>query len=109
MQDIEQLTGVTTAVAHQGLGLGEAYVEFAEFLVGSDGAIEEFHEVVLLQGLKDVELATGEQRADDLKGGILRRSTDEGHDTSLHSTEQGVLLRLGETVYLVDEENGGSL
>ena len=68
-----------------------------------DSAVEEFQEIILLQRLEDIELATAEQRTDDLKRRVLGGSTDEGDNTLLDGTQQGVLLRLGETMDLVDE------
>ena len=41
-----------------------------------NGAIEQLHQVILLQRLKDIKLATGEERTDDLKRRILCRRTN---------------------------------
>ncbi len=45
----------------------------------------------------------------DLEEGVFGRRADKDDDAILDSMEQGILLRAGETVYLVDEQNGAPL
>ena len=68
-----------------------------------DGAIKEFQKIILLQRLQDIELATAQQRTNHLKRRVLRGGANEGDNTLLHSPQEGVLLRLGETMDLIDK------
>ena len=71
--------------------------------------MQERQQVVLLQRLEHVELATRQQRADDLERGILSRGSYQRDDATLDGTKQRVLLRLREAVYLVNEQDGRCL
>ena len=68
-----------------------------------DGAVEQFQEVLLLQRLEHIELTAREQRTDHFKRGILGSGTDECDDALLYGTQERILLRLGETVNLVNK------
>ena len=71
--------------------------------VGRQGSVQELQQVVLLQRLQYIKLTTRQQRSDHLERGVLGGCSDEGHDAALHSPQQGVLLRLRETVNLVNK------
>ena len=77
--------------------------------VGSYGSVEQFQQIVFLERLEHVELTTGEQRANHLERGILGGSTNQRDNALLDSSQEGILLRLGETMNLVDKQNGRSL
>ena len=108
LQYVEQFACIASAISHYGASLFQLDVELLQLGVSGYGTLQEFHQVVFLQWLQHIELTTGQERTDNLKRGILSGSTNEGDDASLHSPQQRILLRLGETVYLVNEENGGS-
>ena len=49
---------------------------------------------------------TAQQRFDHREARVLRGRRDEGHVTVFHAGQQCILLRFGEAVHLVDEQNG---
>ena len=101
---VEQLACVAPAVAQHGGGLLQGDVSLGELHVLGYGALEQAKQVVLLQGLEHIELAAREQGPDHLERGVLGGGSDERHHSALYGSEQRVLLRLGESVNLVDEE-----
>ena len=105
LQDVEQLAGVATAIAQQGVGLLQLDIKLREFNVGCNCAVEQLQQVFLLQRFQDIQLTAREQRAYHLERRVLCGGTYERDDAPLHSAEQRILLRLAETVNLVDEEN----
>ena len=68
--------------------------------------MEEGEQVVLVEALERVDLAAREERTDYLERRVFGRCSDERDGARLHGGEERVLLRLGETVYFIDEENG---
>ena len=105
LEDVQQLAGVAAAVTQQGIRLVQVDMPFLQFRVLRHRPVEQRQQVVLLQRLKHIELAAGEQRPYHLERRVLRRRPDERHRPLLHGAEQRVLLRLGEAVDLVDEED----
>ena len=104
LQDVEQLACVATAISENGASLLEHYLALAQFGVMGDCPLHEFHEVVVAKGLQHIELTAREQWADNLEGGVFGSGAYQSHHALLHSSEQGVLLALAETMDLVDEE-----
>ena len=105
-EDVEQLAGIASAIAQHGVGLAHFYFAFFQHYIRGKGAVKQSQQIVLLQRLQHIELAARQQGADDLERRILRRGTDKGDDALLYGSQQGILLRLGETVYLVNEQDG---
>ena len=68
-----------------------------------DGTVEQFQEILLLQRLEHIELTAREQRAYHFERGILGSGTDKCDDAFLYGTQERILLRLGETVNLVNK------
>ena len=60
LQRVEQLAGITSREAQQGIGLTDGDVALLQIDVFRDGAVEEFEQVVLLQRLQYIELAARE-------------------------------------------------
>ena len=104
LQNVQQLTCIAAAVAQQRPRLLQLNLALRQLHILRDGPLQQLHQVGLLQRLQHVQLATRQQRTNHLKRRILRRGTNERHHTPLHSTQQRVLLRLRETVNLVDEQ-----
>ena len=106
LEHVQQLACVAAAVSQEGARLFQFDVALLQVDVGREGAMEQSQEVVLLQRLKHVELASGQQGSDDLEGRVLRRGAYQGDNAALDGSEERVLLGLRETVNLVDEEYG---
>ena len=62
-------------------------------------------DVVVGQRLQAQQQAAGEQRRDHREERVLGGGGDQGDPAVLHAGQQGVLLRLGEAVDLVDEQH----
>ena len=105
-QNVQQLACIAAAISEHRSRLLQLDVQLRELGVGGNGAMQQCQQVVFLERLQHIELATREQRANHLERRVLCSGTDERDDTPLHSSQQRVLLRLRETVYLVDEQNG---
>ena len=71
--------------------------------------MQQFEHIVFTERLQHIYLAAGEQRVNHFEARVLRRRADERYRAVLDRTEQAVLLRLAETVYLVDEQDRGAL
>ena len=69
-------------------------------------AVEQRGHLLLSKRVQSVDPGPGEQRADDLEGGVLGSGADEDDGAILDVGEHGVLLRLVEAVDLIDEEDG---
>ena len=106
LHDVEQLAGIASAVSEQGFGLRETKFALLQLRVMLGSEVGKLQKVGTVQRIECIDLATREQRSDHLEGGILRSGTDKRHNALLHSSEQRVLLRFGETMYLVDEQDG---
>ena len=100
-QDIQKFTGIASAVSQQGSRLLQLDILLLQDCVFVDGSVEQFQQIVFFERLEHIELTTRQEWTDDLERRILRRGTYQGDDTLLHSPQQGVLLRLRETVDLV--------
>jgi hypothetical protein len=61
------------------------------------------------QRLETEEMAAREQRRVDVETGIVRGRADQAHTTLLDVGQEQILLRLVETVQLVDEKNRARL
>ena len=70
------------------------------------GAGEEVFERGLVKAAKDEDLAAGEQRAVQGKGGVLGGGTDEDDGAVLDDRQKAVLLGAVEAVDFIDEEEG---
>ena len=77
--------------------------------VGLEGMVEQAEQVVAVERIEDIDLRATQQRTDDLERRVLGGGTYERDSALLHGAEQGVLLRLVEAMYLVDEQNGPPL
>ena len=106
LEDVEQLARVSPAIAKQGVGLADLDMALLELHVFGQGAMEQLQEVVFLQGLEHIELATREQGAYDLERGVLGGGSYERDVSALDSSQERVLLRLAEPMDFVDEEDG---
>ena len=67
---------------------------------------EQLLQVFHLERFEHVYLAAREQRPYDLERGVLGGGSDECDRAVFDGSQQGVLLRLAESVYFVDEQNG---
>lgn len=61
-----------------------------------------------LERLEREDAAAGEERSSELEGGVLGGGADKDDGAVLDGGEEGVLLGFGESVNLVDEEDGAS-
>ena len=105
-QDVQQLPRIPPGIAEDGIGFLHLYVPVFQFRIRMDGPVEQLEQVVFLQRLEHIQLAAGEQWADDLERRVLRGGADEGNHARFDRSQQGVLLRLVETVDFIDEEDG---
>ena len=105
-QDIEELSRIPSTVAHKGLCLLHLYGAFLEKDICCESMVKQPHKVIHLKALENIDLTTAEERTDDLERRILSSGSNERHDTLFYCTKKAVLLRLGESVYLVDKEYG---
>ena len=62
--------------------------------------------IIVLEVLKLHHATAREQRRVDLKVRVLRRGANHNDGTVLNRMQQGILLRLGEAVNLIDKKNG---
>ena len=67
--------------------------------------MQQGQQVSLIQRFQHIDLATREQRPDHFERGILRGGTNQGHDSCLHRIQQRILLRLAETMNLINKED----
>ena len=100
-QDIQQFTRVAAAIAHQSTRLLQYDVLLAQFDILGDSSVEQFQQVVFIQRFQHIQLTSRQQWAYHLERRILRRSTYQRDDALLDSSQQRVLLRLREAMYLV--------
>ena len=70
------------------------------------GSLDDAIQFPLGEGVEPKDLDPGEQGSDDLEGRIFRGGADEGDHPFLDVGEKGILLRLVESMNLVDEEDG---
>ena len=108
-QYVEQLTGVSSAVAQHGGSFLQLDVAFTQDMVGCQCPLKQFQQVFLFERLQYINLAARQQRADDFERGIFCGGADQCHDALFDSTQQRVLLRLAETVDFVNEKDGVGL
>src|ERR1017187_8399659 len=71
-----------------------------------EGTLEEGDDLRFGERLQNVDAAAGEQRGDQLEGGVLGGGADQTDGAALDVRQEGVLLGLVEAVGLVDEEDG---
>ena len=105
VEDAEEFAGIATAIAQQGLVLAHLNLAVAQDDVLVKGAVEQRQQVVAVKALQYINCTAREERTDDFEGRVLGGGADERNDARLHSREEGVLLRLGEAVDFIDEEN----
>ena len=106
LEDVEQFARIATAIAQQRIGLLQMDMALGEFDILGHGTMKKREQIGSLERLEDIELASGEQRADNLERGILGGGTDERHHATLDRPKEAVLLGFGKPVNLVDEEYG---
>ncbi len=108
LQSVERDAGVTTREADEPLpriGL-QVDVDTAETAVWiGDGAVDEHAESLVGQRLEADDAGARQQRAVDLEAGVLGGGAEKGDHAALDVGEHRVLLRLVETMDLVDEEH----
>ena len=104
-QDIEELPGIASAEAEHRRGFLQIDILLREFHVLGDGTLQESLQIFLFQGFEHVELASGEQRTDNLERGVLGGRRILKKDALLHCAQQGVLLTLGEAVDFVYKQD----
>ena len=109
LKDIQQFTGITTAHGEEGFSLLHFNVQSLEQHIVVYCPVKKAGKFFHAQGFQDKDLAAGEQRIDHLEGRVFSCSTYQDHGPVLHSSEQGILLGLVETVNLIDEKYGCSL
>ncbi len=67
--------------------------------------MQKFEQIVFFEALQNIELASRQERSDYLERRVLGCCADKGYNALLHRTEKRILLRLAETVNLVNEKN----
>ena len=105
---IKQFAGIPAAVTDKTICTGKTYLLTAHILVFPHHPFKQTEKVVFAKRLKYIHLTTAQKRCDNLKARVFRGRTDESNRSFFHCAEQTVLLRFGETVYLVYEEYGVS-
>jgi hypothetical protein len=66
---------------------------------------EDTRQLLFREAAQSIDPGPGKQRRVQLEGGVFCGGPDEGQRAVLHEGQEGVLLSLVETVYLVDEEH----
>ena len=74
-----------------------------------EGTRQDARDVLRLQGMKQIDPCTREQRIVQREGRILGRGPDKRQGAVFDMRQEGVLLGLVESVHLVDEEQCGAL
>ena len=105
IQGVEQFTGIPSGILQHGFVFPDLYLEFLQVRVLGQGALEQFLQVSLGEGIQNVNLTAGEQGRDHLEGGVLGGGPDQGHDALFHCSQQRILLCFGETVNLINEKH----
>ena len=112
LQNVQRLSRVAGGEPHQKLErtVGECHAAFrpkiaaeTAFHVG-ERPPDERCDLVVGERLQAVYAESREQRRVDLEVGVLGGRPDEGHRAVLDMGQERVLLRLVETVYLIDEQ-----
>ena len=88
------------------LGLRRQLDRAIEPAVVGHGPVQQPADVVVGERREGEHEGSGEQRRYHRERRVLGRRGHEGDPAVLHGGEQGVLLRLGEAVHLVDEQDG---
>ena len=107
-QDVQQLAGITAGIAQQRIRLLHRNLLLLQFHILMQYAVHQLQEILFTQRLQYIHGTAREQWSYHLKGRILGGGTDERHHALLHGPQQGVLLRLGEAMNLVDEQDGAA-
>ena len=109
LKDVQELAPVSAGLAEQGLRLSYVDVSFLQNLILGDGFVEQYPEILHLQTLEDVYLASREKGSDDFERRVFRSGAYQYHGAGFDRPEKGILLRLVEAVNLVDEKYGRSI
>ncbi len=87
-EDVEEFAGIASALAQHGSRFLQFYLLVFEKDIAGDGVVQELEEVVFAERFQHIDLASGEERTDDLERWVLGGGTNEGDDTLFHSSEQ---------------------
>src|SRR5436305_22011 len=74
--------------------------------LNAQSTVEEDHDLLRRQSMEGVNLCTGQQRGDDLKGRIFRCRPNQDHVATFHVRQKGILLRLIEPVNFIHKQYG---
>ena len=110
--DFEGVVGAAAVAAGvagdqlQGIVVGGELERAQAALAIFESAAQQRGDLFLAERLQHIDAAAGEQRGDDLEGGILGGRADQPDGAALDVGQEGVLLGLVEAVNLIDEEDG---
>ena len=106
-QRAQGAAGVPVAEAGDGVqGLfADRDVVPAETALIGEGPAEQGQDILPAEGLEHKDLAAGQKRAVDLKGGVFGGRADEHDAAFLHKGKEGILLGFVETVDFVHKDD----
>ena len=108
LEDVQQLPGISSALAEKGLLLAYLDIPLLQDFILLHCPLEQHVQILGLKRLQHEHLAARQEGSDDLERRVLGRGSYKHHRAGLHRTQQGVLLRLVETVDFIYEQNGGA-
>ena len=109
LDGVDELAGVAAGNPQHRLVFLHTYFDGAFLLKVVRRRGDDFSQLAAFQIFEDIDLTAGQQRRNHLKGGVFGGGADESDDALFHRPEQRVLLRLGEPVDFIDEEDGLAL
>ena len=104
LQQVQHPSGVTVSIAHQ--RVDGRRLERQSRQRACPRTLDQRLQLLVVQRLQHIDLRARQQRGIHLEGRILGRCPDQRDQSRFRIGQQGVLLRLVETVDLVDEQDG---
>ena len=104
LQQVQHPSGVAVGIAHQ--RVDGRRLELQPRQRTCPRSLDQRLQLLVVQRLQHIDLRARQQRGIHLEGRILGRCPDQRDQSRFRIGQQGVLLRLVETVDLVDEQDG---
>ena len=83
-KNIQQFPCVSTGIPQHGVGLQDTDVLFLQYHILGQSQVQQFQQVLLLEGFQHIQLTPGEQRTNHFERRILGSGANQRHDTRLH-------------------------
>ena len=104
LQQVQHPSGVAVGIAHQ--RVDGRRLERQSWQRACPRTLDQRLQLLVIQRLQHIDLRARQQRGIHLEGRILGRCPDQRDQSRFCIGQQGILLRLVETVDLIDEEDG---